>query len=131
MTLTPDEVDRAAKWLHDKGGWTVAVGRLIPGVRSLISIPAGLSEMPVPPFLAYTIVGTPDRTVALAYAGRLLGSRFDNIYRYLGPAAWIIVGLAFAMISIGSRPTKARTGRRINAGPHRRERGGPRHRTPN
>ena len=98
VTLTPGEVDRAAKWLHDKGGWTVAVGRPFPGVRSLISIPAGLSEMPVPQqFLAYTIVGTTIWTVALAYAGRFLGSRFDNIDRYLGPAAWIIVGLAFAI----------------------------------
>ncbi len=97
VTLTPEEVDRAAKWLHDKGGWTVAVGRLIPGVRSVISIPAGLSEMPVAPFLAYTIAGTTAWTAALAYAGRFLGSRFEDIDRYLGPATWIVIGLAVAV----------------------------------
>lgn len=97
VTLTPGEVDRTAKWLHDKGSWTVAVGRVIPGVRSLISIPAGLSGMPLAPFLAYTIAGTTVWTVALAYAGRFLGSRFESIDRYLGPVAWIVVGLAVAL----------------------------------
>ena len=58
LTLSPAEIDRAGGWFARRGGITVLVGRVIPGVRSLISVPAGVAGMPLTPFLVYSAVGT-------------------------------------------------------------------------
>ncbi|MGV3614055.1 MAG: DedA family protein [Fimbriimonas sp.] len=97
VAISGDEVDRATKWFHDRGGWAVMLGRLVPGVRSLISVPAGLGKMALPAFLAYTTVGTAVWTAALAFLGLWLGSRFQEVDRYLDFATWGILGLAAAV----------------------------------
>ena len=94
LTISPEELDRAARWFHDHGGKAVLFGRMMPGVRSLISIPAGIAEMPLGRFIACTLVGATGWTAALAYAGRFLGRRFENVERYLTPFTWVVVGVA-------------------------------------
>ncbi len=94
--VSGDEIDRAAKWFQEHGGWAVLFGRLVPGLRSLVSIPAGLAEMSLPKFLACTTVGTTLWTGILAVVGRWLGSQFGNVERYLSPVSWVILGLAVA-----------------------------------
>ena len=56
--MDADDVDRAQAWFDRHGRTAVLAGRLVPGVRSLISIPAGVSRMPLLPFLAYTTLGS-------------------------------------------------------------------------
>jgi membrane protein DedA with SNARE-associated domain len=57
VTVSRGDLARAARWFARRGGMAVLFCRLIPGVRSLISLPAGVERMPVAAFLAYTAVG--------------------------------------------------------------------------
>ncbi|RYG25578.1 DedA family protein [bacterium] len=97
VTISPQEVDKSTKWFHDHGGRAVLFGRMIPGVRSLISIPAGLGKMPLGKFLLCTALGATLWASVLAYAGYFLGNRFENVERFLSPATWIIVGVTLAI----------------------------------
>lgn len=91
LAMTPEDVDRASLWFGRHGGKAVLIGRLVPVIRTLISVPAGFSRMSFLPFLLYSAVGTSLWTTALAYAGRLLGSQFHQVDRYLGPIAWAVI----------------------------------------
>lgn len=92
LTLNCDDLDRAMDWFARRGGATLVIGRLIPGVRTFVSIPAGFAGTPFVPFLLYSAAGTVLWTGALAFAGRMLGSQYDKVSAYLEPVSWI--GLA-------------------------------------
>ena len=85
LTLGPAEVDRAGAWFAQRGGVTVLVGRVIPGVRSLISVPAGVAGMPLTPFLAYSALGTVVWTGLLTGAGYGLGENYRLVGRFVEP----------------------------------------------
>ncbi|SFR78354.1 DedA family protein [Sphingomonas jatrophae] len=85
LTLQEKEVDRADRFFDRWNRWFVCLGRLVPTVRSLVSIPAGLFEMPLASFLVWSTLGTTGWTAALAYAGHALGERYGDIDRWLGP----------------------------------------------
>lgn len=91
LAITPDDVGRATDWFGRHGGTSVLFGRLVPVVRTLISVPAGFTRMPAPLFLALSALGTGAWTFALAYAGRLLGSRFQQVEQWMGPVSSGIV----------------------------------------
>ena len=57
LLLDVDDVDRAGRWFDRHGMGAVLLCRLVPGVRSLISIPAGIRRMPLVPFLAFSALG--------------------------------------------------------------------------
>lgn len=97
LAMEAADVDRAEAWFRDKGGFAVFVGRLVPVVRTLISVPAGFSRMPLPKFLAFSAAGTALWTTALALAGRWLGSQFHQIDRYVGYVAWGIIAASVVM----------------------------------
>ncbi len=86
--------DKAQEWFVRHGRDAVVLARLLPGVRSLIGIPAGAARMPVGQFLTYSAIGTLVWTGALAYAGSLLGSELPAVTKALGPAIWAIVAIA-------------------------------------
>lgn len=92
LTLLPKEIDQADAWFDRHGGKAVFLGRLVPGVRTLISVPAGISDMTLLRFLVYTTAGTVLWTALLAAAGWFLGSRYDQVSVYLGPVSNVIVG---------------------------------------
>ncbi len=91
LTLTPSEVRHAAEWFDRHGRWTVLVGRMIPGVRSLISVPAGMARMPLPPFLILTSVGSLAWSAGLAVAGYKLGKSYDLVAQVIGPTSNILL----------------------------------------
>lgn len=93
LTLSGDDVDTAKRWFARHGGAAVFVGRLVPGVRTLISVPAGFASMPVLPFVLYSAAGTAVWTVALAYAGRVLGSQYARVGSVLEPAGLVVLAL--------------------------------------
>lgn len=93
MTLHPDDVDKAIDWFQRHGGGTVLVGRLIPTVRTLISVPAGIARMPLLPFLVYSGLGTVLWTTFLAGAGYLLQSQYQSIANWVNPVANAVFGL--------------------------------------
>ncbi len=91
LTLGPDELDRSMAHFRRHGGRAVLIGRMIPAVRTLISIPAGVSGMPLVPFLLYTTAGTAIWTTLLAGAGYLLEDRYQQVSGWLNPLSNIVV----------------------------------------
>jgi membrane protein DedA with SNARE-associated domain len=95
VTLTCEDIDQATEWFRRHGAASVFVGRLIPGVRTFISVPAGLSSMPLLVFSAYTIAGTVTWTGALMFAGHLLRENYSVVGDYIGVLSNVIFA-AFA-----------------------------------
>lgn len=79
LFLKPKDIDKADKWFDEKGNKTVFFCRFIPVVRSLISIPAGMSEMPLKKFLTYTILGSLIWNSVLVIIGSLVGENWGKI----------------------------------------------------
>jgi membrane protein DedA with SNARE-associated domain len=98
LTLSTHDVDRAQAWFQRHGGAAVFIGRLIPGVRTFVSLPAGFSAMPVVPFLAYSAVGTALWTAALAYAGVILQANFTRVSQYVDVVANLLFGAMAVML---------------------------------
>lgn len=80
--MEADDLDRAAGWFdrHDRSA--VLIGRLVPGVRSLISLPAGFQRMALGPFVLLTALGSALWNTLLVLGGYLLGSQWRSIGRY-------------------------------------------------
>lgn len=93
LTLNWREVQRAHDWMDRHGAAFVLLGRLIPTVRSLVSIPAGLLDMRFRTFILASTVGTLAWSTILAVAGFRLRSDFAEIDQYVAPAADAVVVL--------------------------------------
>ena len=93
LTISPEEVDEAAAWFNRHCGKAVLVGRLIPAVRTLISVPAGVAGMALMRFLTYSALGTALWTALLATAGYLLEDQYQKVGDYLNPVSNVILGL--------------------------------------
>lgn len=91
MTLTPSDVDEAQEWFDRYGKLAVFFGRLIPTVRTLISIPAGIAKMHFTTFIFFTALGSGLWTYALALLGYLLQSEYALVEKYLNPVSTLIV----------------------------------------
>ena len=87
ITMSWPEVQRAERWFALHGTFFVFVGRLIPTVRSLVSIPAGLLKMRFKSFFIASTIGTAAWTALLAGAGYKLGENYGAIDKVLGPAS--------------------------------------------
>lgn len=83
LTLSTHDVDRAKDWFQRRGNAAVLIGRLMPGVRTFVSLPAGFSGMPWIPFLLYSAIGTVAWTAALVYAGAKLQQNFELVSKYV------------------------------------------------
>ena len=90
-TIGPEEIDRANAWFARHGQKAVFFGRITPVIRGLISIPAGLTHMPLGTFLAWSIPGSTLWVILLAWAGYALGENFLFIEEWLEPLTNIIV----------------------------------------
>ena len=93
LRIREDDLDRADEWFDRYGGWVVVCGRLVPGVRSLVSVPAGLSEMPLGRFALLTTIGSAVWNAALIGAGGVLGSNYEKVSGVIGPASTLLIGV--------------------------------------
>ena len=93
LAISPEEVDKAAAWFDRHRGKAVLIGRLVPAVRTLISVPAGVAGMALMPFLTYSALGTASWTALLAAAGYLLEDQYQKVGDYLNPVSDVILGL--------------------------------------
>lgn len=96
LTLKPRDVDRVDRAFDRHCGKAVFLGRLVPAVRTLISVPAGIFGMGLPRFLLFSTLGTALWTALLAVAGYLLQGQYDRVAAWLNPVTNIVVGLIVA-----------------------------------
>jgi membrane protein DedA with SNARE-associated domain len=100
LTISRDDLERAKKWFDQHGGLAVLICRLVPGIRSLISIPAGIAKMNMATFLSYSAIGAGLWTALLAYAGYILGAKFEKVGEYLNPASYVVLAAILLMYFI-------------------------------
>ena len=100
LHVTPDKLDKAETWFERWGNTAVLVSRCLPVIRSFISIPAGIAEMPLGRYTALTTIGTIPWYFGLAAVGVAAGAsweRFHESWHYAdyAIAALVLAGLAF------------------------------------
>ena len=98
LRLKKSDIEKADKWFDTKGQKTVFICRFIPIVRSLISIPAGMSEMKIWKFLLYTVLGSTIWNTVLVCLGRALGESWEivvNIFDKFSNVILVILIIAF------------------------------------
>lgn len=93
LRVKPEDIESADKWFDKKGNKTVFFCRFIPVVRSLISIPAGMSEMPLVKFIVYTTFGSAIWNTVLVLVGAFAGDKKDLILTIIDDASYVIVAL--------------------------------------
>lgn len=91
LTISPADVHNAQRWFDRHGILAVLAGRMIPTVRTLISVPAGIVHMPMGRFLACTTLGSAAWTAVLAAAGYVLESQYDLVAEWMDPATKVII----------------------------------------
>lgn len=114
MALSGKDIDKANYWFQKHGGRAVFLCRLVPGVRTVISLPAGISEMPMLSFLLYSTVGTTLWILFLTALGYFLGNNYYLVDDYLGPVSkFVLIGLLGAFIFwVFKRKQKLRAAKR-------------------
>lgn len=95
LAVSAKDIQRAIAWFsHRQGQWVVLAARMIPGIRTYVSVPAGISGMGLLPYLAYSFIGTSFWVTGLTVAGFFLGSQYETVSRFIKPvSAVVIVGL--------------------------------------
>jgi len=99
VLLSHADLDRAENWFERRGEWSVAVGRVVPLVRTFIAFPAGVAEMPPVRFGLLTASGSLVWIGALAGAGYGLGDQWNKLTRGFSTAGYVIGALAVVAIA--------------------------------
>jgi membrane protein DedA with SNARE-associated domain len=110
LTLDWAEIEKAQKLFGTQGWAIVFFGRMLPTLRSLISIPAGLLKMRLSTFFFWSTIGTAIWTTLLAVAGYMLGKRFQEIEAVIGPlsiAVIVVIAAGYVWRLIRWKPNQA------------------------
>ena len=98
--INPQELARSRKWFNRYGVSLVFWGRFLPGIRTLISVPAGVELMPITPFLIWTTAGSLIWTLFLTITGFILGDNYGNIEKWISPFSSIFKIIIILFISL-------------------------------
>ena len=117
IMITEKDLDTALEWFGKYGEWCVFFGRMVPIIRTLISVPAGLSKMHWAKFSAFTIAGTCLWNIFLAFAGRLLGDNYTVIVDWIDRFKVVIIALCVIAVVVfyARRIAKKKNGEEENA----------------
>ena len=96
--VKPNDIRASSVWFDKHGSKAVFFGRMVPGIRSFISIPAGMSKMPILPFLVFTALGSSIWTSLLTIAGYYFGENYEVIETMLAPYSKGFLLLAVVII---------------------------------
>jgi membrane protein DedA with SNARE-associated domain len=110
----PAQIQRADRFFQRYGEPTVLFGRMIPLVRAFVSLPAGVSRMPLGRFTLFSLIGTIPWVLALVFAGHALGSDWTSVrkgFEYLDYAIVLLIlaGIVYAIVRRRARPPAAAT----------------------
>jgi membrane protein DedA with SNARE-associated domain len=94
--LDPEKLDEAEQWFARRGPLVVLFGRFVPGVRSLVALPAGLLRMPRWEYLLFTVIGSAIWNAALVGAGWALGTQWEHVSDVIGPLSTPLLVAAVA-----------------------------------
>lgn len=114
VAMSGNDLDKANAWFNKHGAKAVFFCRLVPGVRTVISLPAGISAMPIVPFLLFSTAGTTLWVLFLTGLGYLLGNNYYLVDDYLGPVSkLVLVALVAAFVFwVVKRKQKLKTAKR-------------------
>jgi membrane protein DedA with SNARE-associated domain len=98
--ISSSDLDRANRFLARRGDPAVALGRVLPFVRTFVSLVAGIGEMAVVPFAVFSLIGTAVYSAAVASAGYGLGSSWHKLVRGFTDAGFVVLGLVVIAIGI-------------------------------
>jgi membrane protein DedA with SNARE-associated domain len=122
LLIRPHEIELADRFFERYGNATVFVGRLLPIVRTFISFPAGVTRMPLVPFITYSTLGAFPWSILLVYAGTVLGAHWVDIRHALQPfdlaiAVLVVagvVGFIWWRLGMPGRPGRAKPEPRVD-----------------
>jgi membrane protein DedA with SNARE-associated domain len=104
-----EDVDRASDWFARHGRSAVLLGRLVPGVRSLVSLPAGAQRMPLGQFVVYTAIGSLVWNSLLVGGGYALGTQWDRVQAYADWLDYLLIGSLLLVVGwLALRRVRAR-----------------------
>jgi membrane protein DedA with SNARE-associated domain len=91
LAMCPEDIDKASDWFQRHGRAAIFFSRLVPGARTLISVPAGVAGMNLLTFSLYTIFGTALWTLFLTACGYVLEQNYERVQNWLDPVTWVVV----------------------------------------
>ena len=100
ILLSQHDLDIADRWFSKSGGWTVFVSRILPVVRTYISLPAGIAKMNIVKFIIYTFVGSFIWSTGLAYGGYMMGEHWEQLRNAMRPFDPVIIGIVIILIGL-------------------------------
>ncbi|QFP77683.1 DedA family protein [Deinococcus sp. AJ005] len=117
LGLRGRDIRKADEWFDRHGPKAVLFGRMVPGIRSLLNLPAGMSGMALPTFVLYSAIGSALWAALLTGAGYLLGDHYEKVGEYMAPASKTI--LAALLIAAAVWFVRRRQAARSAAQPER------------
>ena len=98
VLLSESDLDKAGGWFEQHGGKAVLLGRLVPGVGAMISVPAGIERMPIKAFLIYTLIGNCIWNGMFIALGWALGSQWEIVREYTSVIEYAVLAVLTGVI---------------------------------
>jgi len=99
LRLDGDDLDRAQAWFERRGATAVLIGRCVPLIRSLVSLPAGFNRMPIVRFSAFTLIGSLVWNAGLIGAGYALGDQWHKVGDWVGYLQYVVIVAVVAAVA--------------------------------
>ena len=99
ILISHHDLNLADRWFYKSGSWSVFISRLLPVVRTFISLPAGIARMHFVKFLLYTFLGSFIWSVGLAYGGYKLGEHWEQIRTVMRPFDPLTIAVVLVLIA--------------------------------
>lgn len=93
VLFSQSDLERGERFFDGHGGKVVLIGRFLPFIRSVVSVPAGFARMPLVPFTCLTALGSGIWNALFIYAGFQLGARWQQVGQYVAPVSYAVLAL--------------------------------------
>ena len=100
ILISRHDLEQADRWFTKRGNWSVFISRLLPVVRTFISLPAGIARMKFIPFLIYTFIGSFIWSTGLAYGGYKLGEHWEQLRDIMRPFDPLVIAIVVIFMAL-------------------------------